>query len=392
MAPLKDLAVALDEQPYPSVTAAIVSMNGETRTLPWSEVAGVEGHDLRLRAEEVETEPFVRKPGEALLAKDVLDRQVIDVDGRRVVRADELRLALDGDRPRLVGVESGARSVLRRILGTGRPGDNQSVVDWGHVEPIVAHMPGAKVEARHDRLARLHPVEIARIVDSLSYKAGAEVLHSLDDAIAADALREMVDERQADLVEGMPRERAAEILDEMEPDDAADLLADLDPTTARDLLDKMRPEEAQDVKRLLSYDQDTAGGVMTTEFVPLPAGINSGEAIQRLRELIEKPPLIYYLCVVESDESRRLIGVISLRELLLAQPEDPIERYMDRAFQSVRVDEPARQAARTMAEFNLLALPVLTEQGTMVGLVTVDDAMELLLPERMKRKLPRLFA
>jgi Mg/Co/Ni transporter MgtE len=201
----------------------------------------------------------------------------------------------------------------------------------------------------------------------------------------------MADEDQARIIGEMEEERAADILEWMSPDEAADVLGDLPEAKAEDLLERMEGEEKADVAELLPYEDDTAGGLMTTEFVVLPKNLTVGEAIARLREMAETPNMIYYLYVVEAEGSWKLLGLITLRSLILSDPTYPLSAVMRTEFQRAHPDDPARDVAETIAEYNLLALPVLDDEGDIAGIVTVDDAMGYLLPRGWRQRLPRLF-
>jgi Mg/Co/Ni transporter MgtE len=177
----------------------------------------------------------------------------------------------------------------------------------------------------------------------------------------------------------------------MSPDEAADVLGDLPEEKAEDLLKRMETEEQADVAELLPYEDDTAGGLMTTEFVTLPRSLTVTDAVARLREMAETPNMIYYLYVVEEENSWKLCGVIALRSLILSEPDVPLEKVMRDDFQTARPDDSAREVAEKIAEYNLLALPVVDDAGDILGIITVDDAMEMLLPKNWRQRLPRLF-
>src|SRR6185503_14306916 len=207
----------------------------------------------------------------------------------------------------------------------------------------------------------------------------------------AETLEEMAAERQAQILGDMDEERAADILEHMSPDEAADVLLDLPEDKAEDLLNRMEDEEQSEVAELLPYADDTAGGLMTTEFVTLPRELTVGEALARLREMAETPNMIYYLYVVAGEGSWNLTGVIALRSLILADPSVPLAEVMRTEFQKAHPDEAADEVAQRIAEYNLLALPVMDEAGDILGIITVDDAMEILLPKDWRQRLPRLF-
>ena len=199
-------------------------------------------------------------------------------------------------------------------------------------------------------------------------------------------------ESQARILGDMDQERAADILEWMSPDEAADVLGDLPEEKAEELLGLMEHDEQADVAELLPYEDDTAGGLMTTEFVTLPRALTVGEALARLREMAETPNMIYYLYVVEEEGSWKLVGVIALRSLILADPSMPLEECDANGISASAIpDEPAKDVAQRIAEYNLLALPVVDESGDILGIITVDDAMEILLPKDWRQRLPRLF-
>jgi magnesium transporter len=394
LARLLDLIIRPDfVEPYPPVTGLVARLRRRAFFIPWDQVARADEVGITLNSATVSLEPFRRREGEVLLVRDVLDKQLVDVEGRRVVRANDLQITLRDGKLGIVAVDVSQRAIVRRLLPRRwRQGaETRALIDWTDLEIFAGQLPTVKLKVPHDRLARLHPVDIARIIDALSYRQGAEIVESLDLETAADTLEEMSPARQADILEGMDEERAADILDEMEPDDAADLLADLSEQKAESLLDKMDPEQAEDVRDLMAYEEDTAGGIMTPEMVMVPVELSVGEAMRYLRERAEMPELIYYVYVVDSLTEGRLLGVLSLRDLLLADPAADVSSVMETDLQTARPDDEARDVARIIAEYNLLALPVTDDQGHLLGVVTVDDAMELLLPEGWRRRLPRVF-
>ncbi len=201
----------------------------------------------------------------------------------------------------------------------------------------------------------------------------------------------MSTEAQARILEDMDEERAADILEEMSPDDAVDVLGELSDEKAEELFNLMEDDEKADVAELMHFDHDTAGGLMTTEFVVFPKNLTVGETIARLREMAETPNMIYYLYVVEEEGSWKLCGLISLRSLILADPTRTLADAMRSEFRFAHPTDSAEDVAQTISEYNLLALPVVDEEGDIAGIVTVDDAMEIILPKNLQRRLPRLF-
>jgi Mg/Co/Ni transporter MgtE len=266
------------------------------------------------------------------------------------------------------------------------------VIDWADVGYLATDAATVQLKSSRGKLARLHPVEIARLAEAFSYQQGVEIVESLDDETAAETLEEMAAERQAQIISDLDEERAADILERMSPDEAADVLGDLPEGKAEDLLNLMEDEEQLDVAELLTYEDDSAGGLMTTEFVTLPRDLTVGEALARLREMAETPNMIYYLYVVAAEDSWHLVGVIALRSLILSDPAAPLERVMRSDLQVAHADDAASDVAHKIAEYNLLALPVVDQVGDILGIVTFDDAIEILLPKDWRQRLPRLLS
>jgi len=345
-----------------------------------------------LNSDILDLRPFMRRDGEVLLARDVLDKQVIDVDGKRVVRVNDVQIIEAANDWRVTGADVSLAGLWRRLapafMRSGRPVE---VIDWADVGYLATDAATVQLKSSRGKLARLHPVEIARLAEAFSYQHGAEIVESLDDETAAETLEEMASARQAQIIGDMDKERAADILERMSPDEAADVLGDLSEEKAEDLFNRMEDEEQLEVAELLAYEDDTAGGLMTTEFVTLPRDLTVGAALARLREMAETPNMIYYLYVVEG-ESWQLTGVITLRSLILADPSFPLEHVMRADIQVAHVHDDAAEVAQKISEYNLLALPVVDEAGDILGIVTVDDAIEILLPKDWRQRLPRLLS
>jgi CBS domain-containing protein len=362
--------------------------------IPRARIAEFNEGGAHLNVDVLDLRHFMRREGEILLAKDVLDKQLIDVDGKRVVRVNDVQLIEAAGDWRVTGADVSFQGFLLRLLPAGLSANRLvEVIDWADVGYLATDTTTAAVQLKSskDKLSRLHPVEIAQLAESLSPIHRTEIVESLDNEIAADTLEEMSTEAQARILEEMDEERAADILEEMSPDDAVDVLGEMDEDKAQELFDLMEEEEKADVAELLPFKSDTAGGLMTTEFVTFPKNLTVAQAIARLREMAETPNMIYYLYVVEEENSWKICGVISLRSLILADPTLPLSEVMRDQFQYAHPSDSAEDVAQTISEYNLLALPVIDDLGEIAGIVTVDDAMEILLPKNMERRFPRLF-
>jgi len=393
VATVKDVIVRLGDNDHPPVTGLVARYRRRDFFMSRWRMTDLNDQGVRLNSDILDLRPFVRRDGEVLLARDVLDKQLIDVDGKRVVRVNDVQIIDAAGEWRVTGADVSLQGLWRRLAPSGFVGTNRTVevIDWADVGYLATDAATVQLKSSRGKLARLHPVEIARLAEALSYHHGSEVVESLDDETAAETLEEMPAERQVRILGDMDEERAADILEWMSPDEAADVLGDLPEEKAEELLGLMEQQEQADVVELLPYEDDTAGGLMTTEFVTLPRQLTVGEALARLRDMAETPNMIYYLYVVETEGSWKLNGVIALRSLILADQAMPLEEAMRTEFQKAGPDEPAIEVAQRIAEYNLLALPVIDDSGDILGIVTVDDAMEILLPKDWRQRLPRLI-
>jgi magnesium transporter len=400
---LTDVAVVPQGQ-FPAAQWAILATPAGEKVVRWADLAQEIGH-LRLRSR-LETTPAAQLPPEALrLARDLLDKQIVDTHGAKVVRVNDLQLSEVDGQLRLVGADVGLRGLLRRvgaeglaerlagIAGRRLP---RGIIPWHLVEPLEDKEPEAPKTAAvrltipHGKLALLHPADIADVVEEMSADERVAVFQQLDLETAADALQEVEPEMQAAIVSDLPEERAADILEEMDPDEAADLLQDLPEERREELVDLMQKEEASDVEELLTHPEDSAGGIMTSDFVALSGDLTAAQAIDELRERKPDPELTYYLYVVGAEG--KLEGVLSLRDLIVAAPDTKVTAIMDPHVLKVAAETPKEEVASLIAKYDLLALPVVDARGKLLGTVTVDDVVELILPRGWKKRSLRSIA
>lgn len=392
-------AVAAQGGRLPTVTAILARGRGRERWIPVTNLELTDG-GVRLSTPWEDIPDYQPSPGDLLLQRDVLDKQIVDVHDYRVVRVNDVRLAPCGDRYCVVGADASFRAFARRA-GIGRPIEtiaraihrplSANLIAWDDVETLEPESAGGgriRLKVPHEKIAQLHPADIADIVEQLDPQQRAKVIEAMDVETAADIIEEMEDEEAAQVMGVLEEERAADILEEMDPDVAADVLADLPDARSEELLDAMEPEEAADVKELMAYDEETAGGLMTSEFIAIPEGLSVDQTLERLRELSPKAETIYYIYVV--DDIGRLAGVLSLRDLVVAKPDTAIGHVMVTNVRSAHTSDHADDVAQTISRYNLLALPVVDDSHVLQGIITVDDMMERLLPPERRRRLPQL--
>lgn len=394
---IRDLIVALGEQ-YPPVTGLVVRVTGGRDIfLPWTDVEEIDADGARLRTTLIDMESFRQRPNEIRLWLDLLDKQIVDVEGRKIVRVNDIQLAPVDGRLRLVAVDVGLAGILRR-LGLAGPGERlaramhleaENYIEWEDVDPVESSVSSLKLRVPHEALGTLHPADVAHIVEQLAPRDRTGILAALDDERAADVLEELAADDQVDILEALEPEKAADILEEMGPDEAADLVADLSEERQEQLLGLMEPEEASDVRELLAYGEETAGGLMTTDFITITPEMTAEQVIERLRELHPDADQVYYLYV--TDAEGMLVGTITLRGLIVAAPETAVRDFMRPDPISVSVDLDAEEVGAAIARYNLLALPVVDAEGRMQGIVTVDDALERALGEGWRKRLPEIY-
>ncbi|MHB9092018.1 MAG: magnesium transporter, partial [Chloroflexota bacterium] len=249
--------------------------------------------------------------------------------------------------------------------------------------------PKHGLQLTHHKLAALHPSDVADLVEQLSAPDRATIMEALDAETAAETLGEMEPDMQADVLEDLPTKAAVSILAELPPDEAADVLADLTEERANELLKGLSPEDAEAVRELMAYPEDVAGGMMTNDYVALSASQTAQQTIDSLRKLAPPAEEVYYLYVV--DDNERLLGVLSLRDLIVAPPDAKLAAIVKDAGEAVSVpaDMERDEVVRVVEKYNLLALPVVDEEERLVGVITVDDALAAAVPEE-RRWLPRL--
>ncbi len=394
VATIKDVIVRLGEDDHPPLVGLVARYRRRDFFLRRERVKEFSEKGARLNTDILDLRPFTRREGEVLLAKDVLDKQLIDVDGKRVVRVNDVQIIDVGYEWRVTGADVSFQGFMRRLMPAGFYGSNRAVevIDWADVGYLATDAATVQLKSSRGKLARLHPVEIAQLAESLAPYHRTEIVEALDDETAAETLEEMRAATQAQIMSELDEERAADILEWMSPDEAADVLGDLPEEKAEELLGLMEGEEQANVAELLPYEDDTAGGLMTTEFLTMPQSLTVGEALAHLREMAETPNMIYYIYVVEEKDSWQLRGVITLRGLILSDPATSLEEAMRGEYQIAHADDTAEEVAKKIAEYNLLALPVVDNDGDILGIITVDDAIEVLLPKGWRRRLPRLFS
>jgi CBS domain-containing protein len=382
-----DLIVRLEGEEYPPVSGAVATVAGRQVFVPTDLIDEIADGRIALRAERLDLQHFQRRQGEVLLKKDVLDRQLINVDGARLVRANEIELArLDGWY-RVVGVDVGLRGLLRRLLPRrlARTIAVSNFLDWASVEPFTGHVPTVRLRVPHPKLARLHPAQLADLVEAASHREGEEIIAAVatDPELEADVFEELEDQHQREFVEDRTDEEVAHLLVRMESDDAADLILQLPEERREDVVALLPSAQGRRLRTLLGYDPATAGGLMSPEFVCLYADATREEALDRVRRSRVHPDAASWVYAMSTH--RRLRGGVQLAELLRAPEGERLSEFV-RTVQAVSPNADLEEVARLMTDYDLVVVPVVSDDNVLLGVVTVDDVLELVLPEGWRRR------
>ena len=386
---ISDLAIATGEV-FPRVTS--LAFTGPHKTpfmISWRKyVSGFDedGH-LHLSVPSRDIRFSYLQPDEVLLSRDLLDKQIVDTQGMKVVRVNDLKLSDSPKGMRLLGAEVGTRALIRgisrhleravcavaRVLGHPI---KERLITWSYMELIERDMSQIKLSVTHKRLNELHPADVADILEHLDPQQRVRVFEHLDNDQAAETISEMEDEFQADVIDDLSDRKGAALLNEMDPDDAADIIGDLPYEKAEALLHLMGVDEEATLRSLLGYREETAGGIMTTEFVAFDDSLTVEQVVAHLRESSEEQGGIHYLYTTTADGV--LTGVLSMRTLVVSDPKDRLSdiAYKDLITASPDIDQ--EECAEMISKYGLLALPVVDERGFMIGLVTIDDAIDVL--------------
>jgi len=396
---VKDLVASMrPELRHPQIVALVVKRRrGGSLVIPIEDVAVLVAPAVPLNRRLTDIVPYPPGENDLYLARDVLDRQIIDTDGVRVVRVNDLELARVNGHFYVANVDISSLGLLRRLgvarlaqkmAGGLRRDTKAGVISWDDVE-LLRDQQSMRLRVPSDKIADLHPADLADIISDLSRPESSQFLESLDLETLADTLEEVEPDFQASLIEDMPDEKVADVLEEMAPDEAADLLAELPEERSEELLNLMEDEDAEDVRKLLAYPEESAGGIMNTEFVALKADLSAEQAISVLRGTAGEAEMIYYIYV--NDDCDHLVGVLSLRELVLAGPETPIRDFMHSRVIAVGLMDSQDEVAQAVSKYGLLAVPVIDDEGKMHGIVTADDALDKIIPTAWKKRLPKLY-
>ena len=385
---LEDLIVKLAEGGYPPVTGLKVRVGAQDVFVGKDLIEKLEPGAVRLNTHTLQTQPFQRRAGEVLLAADVLGRHLVDVARGRIVQAHDLVLTPTEDGWQLHGIDRSPQAMLRRLLPRrGRPDlRRHAILDWKDVQPFVRHVPTAKLLMPLQRLRRLHPAQIADIVEGASHEEGEEIIQAVegDADLTADIFEELDPEHQVEFLKSMTNDEAARVLDRMAPDDAADLLGELDQARRLPVLNHMSASQQHKLRKLLQYHPTTAGGMMSPDYVWVVRDSTVAMAIEAVRT-DDKSPHQLLNTVFVTEQDGKFVGSVSLADLVRADAAHKVEelKLIDC---SIGAGADFVDVVLMMADYNLTALGVVDGSRSLIGAISVDDLMEALVPEEWRNR------
>jgi CBS domain-containing protein len=382
--------VAERAEPYPMIIGIVVRPRGRKQRvyLTWEKILRIEPQ-ITLSEDDLRApQPSLPEKDIILLQEEVMDKQIVDTFGAKVVRVNDLHFLRVDSHLRLVHVDVGFRGLMRRV-GWEKFVDQalrwlfsydlpNQFISWKYVQ-LLSGSDLLQLSVSQKKLSHLHPAELADIIEDLSGRERSAIFHALDTETAADALEEIDPKIQKALIEMVTAEKASDIVEEMSLSDAVDLLADLPEERAEEILEGMEHEKAEDLRELLVHSDETAGGLMTTAFLSLNPGVTVETAIARLRAEAPNLDIIDYIYVV--DEEEILQGVVSIRDLLTAQSHQLLSEIQTPRVVSVKPDEDQNEVVEAFAKYGFRALPVLDEQNHLKGVIGFRSVLDVLAPE-----------
>lgn len=387
---VSDLGIATGEV-FPRITSLAFMGPGRTPIMiSWRKyVEGYDEHEVRLKVIATDLRFSYLQPDEVLLARDILNKQIVDTHGMRVVRVNDLKLSdTSSTQLRLLGAEVGARGLLRslhpalerlalrlaRAFGHPLP---EKIIAWSYMDLVERDLSNVKLSVSHKTLDDMHPADIADIIERLDPRLRGQVFAQLDDEQRAGAMAEFDDEAMAaELMGNLTETDASRMLSEMDPDDAAELVSELDYDKAEKLLRLMGVQEQRAIRQLLGYRENTAGRIMTSEVASIRETATVADAVELLRGLDEGFESVRYVYL--TDDEDRLSGVVTLNALIAAEPGTPLSGLATEDLVTAGPEDDQEDVAEDIAKYNLLAMPVVSDEGRLLGIVTVDDALDVL--------------
>jgi CBS domain-containing protein len=385
---LTDVIIRLGAGTYPPVSGLVVQTGGRDVFVRLGDVGELTCNGVQITCDPNKLGEFERRPGEVLLSRDLWSRHVIYVPKVRLVRANEIELADLQGRWQVIGVDTSRKPVLRRWLPRSlrrrvRPG---TIVDWADIEPFVSHVPTARLRLPFRKLAKIHPAQLADLVEAASHEEGEEIIRAVgaDRELEADVFEELDPEHQVEFLRSRSDEEAARLLAAMAPDDAVDLLGEIQQERRLPILQRIPAPAQLKIRTLLDYNPESAGGLMNPDFIAVREGTSVAETLARVRSSPLPPEAVGVVFVTGTGSTLR--GTVLLADLVRADPKHSVNTLMRPEPVVLSADADIHEVVGKMTDFNLAVAPVVDDEGHMLGQITVDDVLELMLPAGWRRQ------
>jgi len=381
---------------HPNVTRLILRKGRQLLEVPVENLQLFNRFVITLDLSGITLSSYSFEEGDILVRKHILDKQIVDVNGAKVVRVNDLKLGEGDGTVCIIGIDVGPNGILRRIDGGSliqkaliafnKP-IKENIIGWNFLQTMDPQLRHLTLNVAKKQLGKLHPSDLAQILTEMAPEEGTEILASVDEELAGEALHEVPDEVRDKILKEMDKEMISDILEEMPPDEAADILGDMPEETSEELLSLMEKEDAEEVKDLLSYEEDTAGGLMTTEFLDFSPDLTIDEAMADIRLLVPDVEFIYYIYIVDVED--HLLGVVTLKKLLTNPLYKTLQEVMTQNVKAVHFDTGRKEIAEMISKYDIIALPVVDDENKILGIITVDDIIDLLVPNPTRRRKKR---
>ncbi len=378
---VKDVIVESQSKGYPEVSGIVFQLKGKRNVIPYKCIETLGYGEITLKKTNCWKQDYDLSDSEFLL-HDILDQQIFDVEGIRVVRVNDLELVKIKEDFFLVGIDVSSRALVRRLGLVNLPilkRLQSQLIDWNNVSLVKGAIGNLQLKTSRQKLERLHPADIANLIENLNFHESTQFVQSLDEETAAEVLEEVEPEYKDTLLERIHPKNLAEIVDEMASDEAVDVIKDLSELKREQVFRRLGSRKAKTLHTLTRYREDVAGGLMNADFMSVNTDETVGQAIKKIRKQSEDHASIYHVFVL--DEEQKLVGIVSIRTLLLAKAREKVASIMSRVVKTVKLSAGADDVASIMTKYNLLSVAVVDNKKAVRGIITVDDVLRYLIPD-----------
>lgn len=388
---LKDIYVTTEEG-YPRIIGYKLKKDGVTYHYEFRYIEFVE-KDGKVKIKTRGSKEILPMRYSYLLSENLMDKKIVDINGKKVVSVNDLRIAKIAGEYRVIGVETGPlakyrslkiRQIMKVVLKFMGKDIEDKVLRWDDVESLEMVDNNLKINVPYKKLSTLHPADLADILEELDSNARKQVLESLDEDLAADTLEEIDSEYKAEIIKELSDTKAVEVLENMPNDEIADLLDDLNEDEREKILVNLEKEDAEEVKELLNYEDETVGSVMSKEFIAVNLDITVGDTVDILKETNPDEEVMYYVYITDKDD--KIQGVVPLKDLVVNERNAKIKEIMDHVVSKVRFDDEVKKAIEIAVKYHLNSVPVIDEEEKLIGIVVIHDLIDEFLYPFWKKK------